>query len=262
MYAVTFIMLARSGQAAPFSMVLGHVFCMVCLLGELLVPMPTARTVRIGSTTIPFLDPIPAVFGFLFLLGFLCSSSVESSSKTRNISHVCKVWTILYLALVAANTVPTILMEPSNLYIHELGRTFAKQTSNAVQLIMMRVGWIVCATQLLMAVTMIASVFLWKQTHQLLYFPLFYYLIHMLYVQLHYPWHPYANQLIPFLSEKDGVLLMPPWMVCAGTLIGSLVSLYAQKELDAEEERLQTEVAAVEQQTPAASAVAAAEKES
>jgi hypothetical protein len=257
MYAVTFMMLTfrSSSDQAPFAMVLGHVFCMVCLLGEFLVPMPTAKTVRIGSTTIPFLDPIPAVFGFLFLLGFLCSSSApstkngdKSASSRNNISHVCKVWTMMYVALVTANTVPTILMEPSNLYIHELGRTFTHQTSNSVQLIMMRVGWIVCATQLLMAVAMVLG------KHQLVHFPLVYYLIHMLYVQLHYPWHPYSSQLIPLLS-KDGVLLMPPWMMCAGTVIGSLVSLHAQKELDvAEKGRKQTNAAAVEQQSSASTA--------
>lgn len=251
MYAITIVLLTyRCGQA-QVAMLLGNVFCIVCVVGEQLVPMPQAKVVRISGVEVPFLDVIPAIFGVLFLFGFLFASNtttttpsaassnpssgekkgVRLSTPSRSISEVCKTWAVIYLNLIAINTVSTLLMDPSNMYIHALGyETFAEKTAIPVQLIMMRVGWIVCAAQALMAIVITISVFALQQT-QLLYFPLAYYLIHMLYVQLYYPWHPYPTNIIPLL-EDGNVIIVPPIMVCAATIVGSLVSLHTQRGLD------------------------------
>eukprot|EP00545_Synedropsis_sp_CCMP1620_P006337 CAMPEP_0119024964 /NCGR_PEP_ID=MMETSP1176-20130426/32892_1 /TAXON_ID=265551 /ORGANISM="Synedropsis recta cf, Strain CCMP1620" /LENGTH=75 /DNA_ID=CAMNT_0006980395 /DNA_START=17 /DNA_END=241 /DNA_ORIENTATION=- len=69
MYAATIALMTHRWGQAQSAMLLGNVFCIFCLVGEQVVPMPMAQTVFIADIKLPFLDPIPGIFAFLFLIG-------------------------------------------------------------------------------------------------------------------------------------------------------------------------------------------------
>lgn len=189
----------------------------------------------------PMTDPTPVVFGVLFLVAILITKEShlphdKSKQQAPKVAQECKTWSVFYLNIIALSVIAT-LCDPSVPYLYGSMHQSYTTTPRSVQKVMVRVAFSVALLQSLMAVAICIQVHAIRTSERspsLLYSPVLLELLHMLHVQLFYPWQPHAALLIPsIVQDKDNhnVIIMPPFVTSVVILVGSVVALYAQQNM-------------------------------
>ena len=83
MFVIWTVVAAWKWKDPHGSLLLDFLYCKTICAVEPIVPTPPSHIWRIFGITLPFVDPIPFLFGVLYFMGmFLPSSSHESSSTS------------------------------------------------------------------------------------------------------------------------------------------------------------------------------------
>ena len=266
---------------------LGFMVCLVVFLVDAVFSSNqiVRRFLKVGDGGtnewhIPLADPIPILFGILFLLALLLQqqqqqqqqqsdqekqdskSSLQQTNQqpsplqTDNqrplaITQTCKIWSIIYLNVIALCTMNTLLY-PN----HMDNPTSTHSTTPAtVQMVMNRTSFTIASLRFLMSIAMCVQVHVTEDStavaattrtsdddqrenhnpnynshsfprHEtsLIWFPLVYELTHVLIVQLFFPWHP-TTMATTFTEPWN---LSPSW-ISVITIVGSVVTLHTQQ---------------------------------
>lgn len=234
MFGLLIFLAAWEWHAPRFSMVLGLLTCISILGAEHVVPTPLTNIWRVGGITFPYVDLTPLVFGILFLLGVLFARPDSTTSKSIPLSVGCKSWAVIYGNLVVLSMYH-VLINPTHFYTFALGRSAFFDAEAGVQMLMRRQAFLVAIVQVLHAAVLFTQVFFLKpgtMLKPLLYFPMVFHLLQILYIQLYYPWQPHARLFVP--TFKGDVILMPPFVTQVLILVGSLGCLHQQQALEEE----------------------------
>jgi hypothetical protein len=232
--------IAISAQYFPKqAMAMGVMTCAALLVGESLAPWPGnyRLTVVPDHLTVRAMDPIPLIFMLLFATLWISVPHTTKPTTSIICTRTSKTWILIYTHLMAAASL-TSLSNPSGLYRSVLGQTKWSATPEACQTLLQRMAVFGALLQLVVAVSIAYMVFLHQQATACLYFGLVYWMVHLLYVQLHHPWNEYSSQM-PIPDFRPNYVTLPPLLLATVALAGSFVSLHAEQALN--EERIRQE---------------------
>jgi hypothetical protein len=224
--AITIFVTTCFFEASKTAMFMGMLFWgMTTPVSHALVPHPSVL-VLLGIQMPESMNPIPFVFGGIFLFGYSAARKANSKNETSASDDttptiISKLWSIGYLfILVKVSGFWTALVDPSSFLIPSVSTEDWEATPVDVQIVMYRAVFCFCALHLMAAVgTLISVVILNSQKATYMFaFSMYFWMIRLVYIHLAYPW---PNQMLGMASTQE-------MFIEGACVLGSLASLLAE----------------------------------
>jgi hypothetical protein len=232
--AITIFVTTWYFEASKTAMLMGMLFWGMTLISHAVVPRPSSVLVLFGIQMPELMDPIPLVFGGIFLFGYIyeysaaaCKANTKNETSASGDTTACtptmisKLWSIGYLLiLVKVSGFWTVLIDPPSFLIPSVSTEDWEVTPVDVQMVMNRAVFLFCAVHLMAAVgTSISVVMLnsQKATYMFAFF-MYFWMIKLVYIHLAYPW---PNEMLGMASTQD-------MFIEGACVLGSIVSLLVE----------------------------------